>query len=115
MLQRDISRMINEEEDNPSWSAFIIDLDLAIHEKRQKASGSRGRTAFMAIQVLIDGRHTFMVNLDFFFWILFWASVRFNGPAKAIVSKYENWNYKDPRDLAMTKFGIVGTEALFRI
>ncbi|EDU47892.1 conserved hypothetical protein [Pyrenophora tritici-repentis Pt-1C-BFP] len=45
MLQRDISLnnlMVNEDNDNPSWPAFLIDLDLAIKEQREKSSGAWG-------------------------------------------------------------------------
>ncbi|KAE8849627.1 hypothetical protein PTNB73_01362 [Pyrenophora teres f. teres] len=60
MLQCDISTnnlMVNEDGDNPSWRAFLIDLDLAIKEDRKKPSGARGKTgtrAFMAIGILYD-------------------------------------------------------------
>jgi serine/threonine protein kinase len=59
ILQRDISTgnlLMNEEDDNPSWKSFLIDLDLAIKEKREGPSGVRGKTgtrAFMAIGVLL--------------------------------------------------------------
>ncbi|KAF1950653.1 hypothetical protein CC80DRAFT_360317, partial [Byssothecium circinans] len=42
MLQCDISPnnlMVNEDEDNPSQHAFLIDLDLAIKEDREKPLG----------------------------------------------------------------------------
>ncbi|EDU46210.1 conserved hypothetical protein [Pyrenophora tritici-repentis Pt-1C-BFP] len=48
MLQRDISLnnlMVNEDDRNPSWRAFLIDLDLAIKEQREKSSGARGSQA----------------------------------------------------------------------
>jgi hypothetical protein len=54
-LQRDISvnnLIINEDNTNPSWPSFLIDLDLAIKEQRDMSSGERGKTgtrAFMAI------------------------------------------------------------------
>ncbi|KAF1362355.1 hypothetical protein EJ07DRAFT_163618 [Lizonia empirigonia] len=74
MLQRDISPnnlLVNEDEDNPSWPAFLIDLDLAIKKQRKQASGARGKTgtrAFMAIRVLLDNKqHLFMHNLKLFF------------------------------------------------
>lgn len=57
-LHKDISinnLMINED-DNNSWSSFLIDLDLAIREQRDSASGAGGMTdtkAFMAIGVLM--------------------------------------------------------------
>lgn len=41
MLQYDILKgnlMMNEEDDNPSWRSFLIDLDLAIKEQREGSS-----------------------------------------------------------------------------
>ncbi|KAH2442410.1 hypothetical protein KXW63_009762, partial [Aspergillus fumigatus] len=43
-LQGDISTgnlILNDDEANPSWSAFLIDLDLAIKEQRERPSGAR--------------------------------------------------------------------------
>ena len=51
---------MNEEDDNPSWPAFLIDFDLAIKEQREGPSGARGKTgtrAFMAIGVLLGEIH----------------------------------------------------------
>jgi serine/threonine protein kinase len=65
-LHRDISinnLMINEDDSNPSWPSFLIDLDLAIRERREGASGARGKTgtrAFMAIGALLGEQHSFM-------------------------------------------------------
>ena len=74
MLQCDISPnnlVINEEDNNPSWSAFLIDFDLAIKEQREKPSGARGKAgtrAFMANGVLHDDeQHSFMHDLESFF------------------------------------------------
>jgi serine/threonine protein kinase len=71
MLQCDISPnnlMVNEDDDNPSWHAFLIDLDLAIKEDREKPSGARGKTgtrAFMAIGILYDDeQHSFMHDVE---------------------------------------------------
>jgi hypothetical protein len=73
ILQCDISKgnlMMNEEDDNPSWRAFLIDLDLAIKEQRDESSGARGKTgtrAFMAIGVLLGEKHSFKHDLESFF------------------------------------------------
>ncbi|KAJ6192161.1 LOW QUALITY PROTEIN: hypothetical protein J3E72DRAFT_443079 [Bipolaris maydis] len=51
------SLMVNEDAENPSWPAFLVDLDLAIDEQREMSSGARGKTgtrAFIAIRVLLD-------------------------------------------------------------
>ncbi|KAL2169557.1 hypothetical protein VTG60DRAFT_5950 [Thermothelomyces hinnuleus] len=86
ILHRDISinnLMINEDTDNPSWPSFLIDLDLAIREQREGASGARGKTgtrAFMAIGALLGEQHSFMHDLESFFWVLFWICIHCNGP-----------------------------------
>ncbi|EDN02592.1 predicted protein [Histoplasma mississippiense (nom. inval.)] len=66
LIQCDVSPrnlMVNEDKDNPSWPAFLIDLDLAIKLERDGSSGARGKTgtrAFMAIGVLYGEKHCFM-------------------------------------------------------
>ena len=56
--------MVNKEDENPSWRVFLIDLDFAIKEQRDKCSGARrknGTRAFIAIGVLLDNElHSFM-------------------------------------------------------
>ncbi|KAG8412999.1 hypothetical protein J3458_022484 [Metarhizium acridum] len=69
-LHRDISinnLRVNEDKVNPSWRAFLIDLDLAIREHRDEASGAMGKTgtrAFMAIGALLGEQHSFMHDLE---------------------------------------------------
>ncbi|KAF2475021.1 uncharacterized protein BDR25DRAFT_301533 [Lindgomyces ingoldianus] len=121
MLQCDISPnnlMMNEEDDNPSWRAFLIDLDLAIKEQREKSSGARGKTgtrAFMAIGVLLDDeKHSFMHDLESFFWVLFWICIHYDGPGRDIgVTEFEKWNYVSMEELADLKAGLVGRERRF--
>jgi Fungal protein kinase len=111
MLQRDISinhLMMNEDEDNPSWPSFLIDLDLAVKEQREYASGARGKTgtrAFMAIGVLLGEQHSFMHDLESFFWVLFWICIHYNGPYQGsrVVPKFDKWNYVDTEELAKLK------------
>jgi hypothetical protein len=62
--------MVNEEEDNPSWQSFLIDLDLAIKENWEKPSGTPSKTgtrAFMVIDMLYGEEHSFMYDLESFF------------------------------------------------
>ncbi|KAI1932033.1 hypothetical protein LOZ66_006950, partial [Ophidiomyces ophidiicola] len=96
--------------------AFIIDLDLAIKENREDASGARGKTgtrAFMAIGVLLDEQHSFMHDLESFFWVLFWICIHYEGPGKGrVVKRFEKWNYMDTEELAKQKVGTVD-EAIF--
>ncbi|KAL1593051.1 hypothetical protein SLS59_009376 [Nothophoma quercina] len=121
MLQRDISLnnlMVNEDNDNPSWPAFLIDLDLAIKEQREHSSGARGKTgtrAFMAIGVLLDDeQHSYMHDLESFFWVLFWICIHYDGPQEArIVPRFDKWNYLDSEELAGAKKGVVDDERDF--
>lgn len=78
LLQGDVSNgnlILNEDVGNPSWSAFLIDLDLSIENHRERLSGARGKTgtrAFMAIGLLLGEQHSFRHDLESFFWVLFW-------------------------------------------
>ncbi|RYO87915.1 hypothetical protein DL764_008794 [Monosporascus ibericus] len=119
-LHRDISinnLMINEDDDNPSWPSFLIDLDLAIKEQRESASGARGKTgtrAFMAIGALLGEQHSFMHDLESFFWVLFWICVHCNGPDESlVVPRFEKWNYLDTEELASDKKGVIADEGDF--
>jgi serine/threonine protein kinase len=73
IIQCDISignLIMNEEDNNPSWPAFLIDFNLAIKEKREGPSGAQGKTgtrAFMAIGVLLGEKHSFRHDLESFF------------------------------------------------
>ncbi|KAF7857261.1 hypothetical protein EAF04_009502 [Stromatinia cepivora] len=119
-LHRDISinnLMINENNKNPSWPSFLIDLDLAIKETRIETSGAKGRTgtrAFMAIGVLLGEQHSFMHDLESIFWVLFWICIHYTGPNKArVIKEFDDWNYADMKVLGTWKFGIVGDESIF--
>ncbi|KAM7187663.1 hypothetical protein V8F20_010872 [Naviculisporaceae sp. PSN 640] len=121
LLHRDISinnLMINEDEKNPSWRSFLIDLDLAIKEEREVASGARAKTgtrAFMAIGALLDEPHSFMHDLESFFGVLFWICIHYNGPGKDIgPTEFESWNYDDDYKLADLKKGQVSDEEDFK-
>ncbi|KAL7791912.1 hypothetical protein V8C37DRAFT_381731 [Trichoderma ceciliae] len=120
LLHRDISinnLMINEEEEDPLRRAFLIDLDLAIEATRTAASGANGKTgtrAFMAIGVLFGEQHTYMHDLESFFWVLFWICVHYEGPGLSVgPTKYEKWNYMSDDDLAIFKAGFVSDERRF--
>lgn len=119
-LHRDISisnLLINEDYENPSWPSFLIDLDLAVKEQREDASGAKGKTgtrAFMAIGALLDERYSFMHDLESFFWVLFWICIHYSGPGKNIgPSEFESWNYEDDGKLARSKLGTIGDESMF--
>ncbi|KAL2415158.1 hypothetical protein ABEF91_003133 [Exophiala dermatitidis] len=120
LLHRDISinnLMINEDGDNPSWPSFLIDLDLAIKEHRNGASGAKGKAgtrAFMAIGALRGEQHSFMHDLESFFWVLFWICVHYEGPGQGrVVRRFDHWNTADTEVLATLKLGTVADEELF--
>lgn len=121
MLQRDISLnnlMVNEDDENPSWRAFLIDLDLAIHEQWEMSSGARGKTvtrAFMAIGVLLDDeQHSYTHDLESFFWVLFWICIHYDGPDRDIgATEFECWNYESDQKLAGSKKSVIDDESDF--
>ncbi|KAL7945812.1 hypothetical protein V8C42DRAFT_321627 [Trichoderma barbatum] len=120
LLHRDISinnLMINEEEEDPSRRGFLIDLDLAIKEARTGASGAKRKTgtrAFMAIGALRGVQHSFMHDLESFFWVLYWICIHYDGPGRSIgPTEFEDWNYTNERQLAWTKSGLIGDERQF--
>ncbi|KAL3584588.1 hypothetical protein FPOAC2_14368 [Fusarium poae] len=119
-LHRDISvnnLMINEDDDNPSWPSFLIDLDLAIRESREAASGAKGKTgtrAFMAIGALLGEQHSFMHDLESFFWVLFWICIHYDGQGKVTgPTEFESWNYESDNKLVRSKVGTIGDESIF--
>ncbi len=120
LLHRDISAnnlMVNEDPDNSSWPAFLIDLDLAVREPREGASGAEGRTgtkAFMAIGALLGEQHSFMHDLESFFWVLFWICIHYDGPGKGRrVLRFDKWNFVETEELAETKLGVIADSDMF--
>jgi hypothetical protein len=69
----------------------------------------------MAIGVLIDEEpHSFMHDLESFFWILFWICIHYKGPGKDIgTTDFECWNYESDRKLAGSKKIVVDDERDF--
>ncbi|KAL7899177.1 hypothetical protein HDV63DRAFT_393888 [Trichoderma sp. SZMC 28014] len=124
LLHRDISinnLMINESEDeggdNPSWPSFLIDLDLAIREARESASGAKGKTGtrpFMAIGAVMGEQHSFMHDLESFFWVLFWICIHYDENGADIgPTEFESWNYDSDNQLALSKKGLISDEVDF--
>ncbi|KAL6228791.1 hypothetical protein BDW75DRAFT_129604 [Aspergillus navahoensis] len=120
LLQGDISignLLMSEENDRP-WSSFLIDLDLAIREKRDQPSGAHGKTgtrAFMPIAQLLGDELSFVHGLESFFWVLFWICIHFNGPDDTgrVVKEFDEWNYVSMENLAKLKLGTVSDDAIF--
>jgi hypothetical protein len=117
MLQGDISPnnlLVNEDEDNSSWPAFLIDLDLAIKEQREQASGKTGMRAFTATGVLLDDeQHSIMHDLESFSWVLFWICNHYDRQQGRIVPRFDKRNYVNAAELADSKRGVVVNERDF--
>ncbi|KAG9229575.1 hypothetical protein BJ875DRAFT_537638 [Amylocarpus encephaloides] len=109
--------LLETDDDNPSWRSFLIDLDLAIKEREGTtgARGNAGTRAFIAIGVLHDDeKHSFMHDLESFFWVLFWICVHYNGPnEERVVPQFDKWNSVDTKELAKLKLGTVSDEGIF--
>lgn len=77
ILHRDVSIgniLLTEKEDD----GFLIDLDLAIKTSDGQASGAPSKTGtkvFMAIGALYGEPHSFMHDLESFFWVIFWICI----------------------------------------
>ncbi|EQL02155.1 serine/threonine-protein kinase Sgk2 [Ophiocordyceps sinensis CO18] len=121
LLHRDISAnnlMINEGEEDPKRRGFLIDLDLAIRHQRPGASGAKGKIgtrAFMAIGALMGNeQHTFMHDLESFFWVLFWICIHYDGPGEYVgPTRFDTWNHVEEMELATGKTGLVVEEEDF--
>lgn len=119
-LHRDISinnLRINEDETSSSWAAFLIDLDLAIRRQRESASGAKGKTgtrAFMAIGALLGEKHSFMHDLESFFWVLFWICIHYDAQGRSIgPTRLDDWNIDDDDKLVASKKGEIADEEDF--
>ncbi|KAL6690661.1 serine/threonine-protein kinase Sgk2 [Trichoderma pleuroticola] len=118
-LHRDISVhnvVIDERQGTPK--GFLIDLDLAIRESREEASGAKGKTgtrAFMAIGLLFGEPHCFMHDLESIFWVLFWVCVNHDGPDRSVKKNpFDHWNYARDYDLAGSKLAVITDSFVFR-
>ncbi|KAH7025329.1 hypothetical protein B0J12DRAFT_686493 [Macrophomina phaseolina] len=118
IIHRDISIgnvLLNEAEDD----GFLIDLDLAIKTDRKDASGAPNRTGtkvFMAIGALYGEDHSFMHDLESFFWLLFWICTHWNGAGLDLSgSEYDSWNSEPTKKLAREKAGLVLKAADFDV
>ncbi|KJK73463.1 hypothetical protein H634G_11305 [Metarhizium anisopliae BRIP 53293] len=76
--------------------------------------GKTGTRAFMAIGALLGEQHSFMHDLESFFWVLFWICIHYNGPDDSrTVQRFEKWNYVEMAELAELKKGQVSHEQDF--
>jgi hypothetical protein len=113
VLHRDISvrNMLISDGDESPVRGFLIDLDLAIRTDREtstNAGGMTGTRVFMAIGALRGKTHTFVHDLESFFWVLFWLCVHYPpDQLEGTGGHYESWNYMPPSQLADSKFAIL--------
>ncbi|KAH7012084.1 uncharacterized protein B0I36DRAFT_299991 [Microdochium trichocladiopsis] len=119
-LHRDISLnnlLIRKDNADVLHGGLLIDLDLTIKKQREGPSGAEGMTgtrAFMAIGALLKEQHTFLHDLESFFWVLFWICIHYNQNGEPrITDRFERWNYIDPKDLADLKKGVVSDQRDF--
>ncbi|OJJ75837.1 hypothetical protein ASPBRDRAFT_51544 [Aspergillus brasiliensis CBS 101740] len=120
ILHGDISTgnlLLNEEGDSRSWQAFLIDLDLAIEDHPAQPSGAEGKTGtrpFMTIGLLLGEKHSFMHDLESFFWVILWICIHHDGPDRSrVVQDFEKLNYMTMTQLACWKKGLVVHEGDF--
>lgn len=68
----------------------------------------------MAIGLLLGEKHSFMHDLESFFWVILWICIHYDGPGMSrVVRKFEIWNYVDTEELANLKKGIIAHEGDF--
>ncbi|KAI1770974.1 hypothetical protein F4818DRAFT_430766 [Hypoxylon cercidicola] len=116
ILHRDISvnnLLINEWAKNPSERAFLIDLDMAVKWQQGIGREQVGTKPYMAIGVLMNEQHTFMHDLESFFWVLFWICIHYEGPGIYRGDTIYSWKYERDTTLATTKLGTVASDKLF--
>lgn len=63
----------------------------------------------MAIGALRGDSHTFMHDLESFFWVIFWICVHYTGVSKESqdVGNFKDWDDMSTGDLAIFKCGLV--------
>ncbi|KAI1181421.1 hypothetical protein F5B17DRAFT_299299 [Nemania serpens] len=119
LLHRDISinnLIINEVDKESSLSSFLIDLDLAVKVERTEVSGAKeitGTRAFMAIGVLMGEGHSYMDDLESFFWVLFWTCVHYDGHGQGRETVFTEWNKVDTMTLADLKKAVIDDDRDF--
>ena len=110
--------MLTENEDD----GFLIDLDLAVRTSDDHASGAPSKTGtkvFMAIGALRGEPHSFMHDLESFFWVLFWLCIHYEGRnergevQRRKVPQYDKWNYAGALELSDLKSALVSEKRRF--
>ncbi|KAL1888294.1 hypothetical protein Cpir12675_006230 [Ceratocystis pirilliformis] len=119
ILHRNISLsnlIVAQDGDSSSWPAFIIDFETAIEvDKASNSERNVGTKPFMAVGVLLGQEHTFMHDLESFFWVLFWICIHVTGPGKYELSKeqYHSWFEMRMSRIAMSKVQVIANDQMF--
>jgi hypothetical protein len=93
-----------------TWISPLRSNVLAPREQK----GKTGTRAFMAIGALLGEQHSFMHDLESFFWILFWICIHCDGPGEGtVVAQFDKWSYADTEELAQLKKGQISHEGDF--
>ncbi|KAL8993846.1 MAG: hypothetical protein Q9169_006043 [Polycauliona sp. 2 TL-2023] len=108
------------ETDSQSRLKYLAELELeGTLSSKPRQSNLAGTKIFMAIGALLSEPHSFMHDLESFFWVFFWICIHYaglNGKGEVkckIVPEYEKWNYAGTKELANLKRGLVVEEADF--
>ncbi|KAH9859197.1 hypothetical protein J1614_012274 [Plenodomus biglobosus] len=68
----------------------------------------------MTIGVLLeDEQHSFMHDLESFFWVLFWICTHYDGQKAKANTRFERWNFIEADELGELKKGLVVNERDF--
>ncbi|KAI1839534.1 hypothetical protein JX266_014252, partial [Neoarthrinium moseri] len=60
-----------------------------------------GTRAFMAIGALLGEQHSYLHDLESFFWVLFWRCIHYSGPGQGrTIARFVNWNTMDMVELS---------------
>ena len=75
----------------------------------------QGTKPFLAIGALRGDPHSFMHDLESFFWVLFWICTHYTRPGKEAqdISNFKNWNHESTEMVADLKKGLVVDEGDF--
>lgn len=68
----------------------------------------------MTIEALRDVEHSFIYDLESFFWGFYWECVHYDGSGKYVgLTEFKQRNYTDDRQLAWSKSEFIGGEHQF--
>ena len=106
-----------------NWSRlkYLAELELegTLSNEAHQSPKLAGTKGFMAIGALLGEPHSFMHDLESFFWVLFWICSHYNGRNEKgeikhrKVTRFEKWNYEEIADLVETKTGLLVEEVSF--